>query len=359
MNDLIDRTLRRHGQQLPGLLSMPGDDRYLAATAIWAKPVGRSPRAVIHCGSREDVQTTVRVTRDSNLPLSVRAGGHDWAGRSLCDGIVIDLSGMRNVTAFHEHSTAIIGGGARALDVVNVTDPLGLAAVTAGSVGAVGMSGLTLGWGYGSPIGRAGLALDNLIAAEVVLADGRIIKVRHDNEPEQYWALRGGEGTGSHHIAIEDTVVPSENFLDLIGEPCEPGPLYKAVPQIPPPLHGAFSVRVAEGALDDLIALSHTGRQQVRAAVPMPESEIFQGELGRVAADVRAARAFLHAQVASHWQHALNDGALKDEVFLMQGTQAAIWLMTTCVRIADTCFALGAGKLVLDCSEPGSTGAKR
>jgi hypothetical protein len=100
---------------------------------------------------------------------------------------------MRNVTAFHENGTAIIGGGARALDVVNVTDPLGLAAVT-GSVGAVGMSGLTLGGGYGSLIGRAGLALDNLLAAEVVLADGRIVEARHDNEPELYWALRGGGG---------------------------------------------------------------------------------------------------------------------------------------------------------------------
>jgi alkylation response protein AidB-like acyl-CoA dehydrogenase len=208
---------------------------------------------------------------------------------------------------------------------------------------------------------------------------------------EDTWYVAGLKGTGSHHIAIEDTLVPSENFIDLVGgEPCQPGPLYQAVPQILPLLHGAFSVGVAEGALDDLIALAHTGRQQFRAAVPMRESEIFQAEVGRVAADVRAARAFLQVQAASHWQHAL-DGTLKDEALLMQGTQAGIWLATTCVRIADACFALGggsavydtsplqrrlrdlhvaaqhatvqqrhyvnAGKLVLDCSGPGSTGA--
>jgi alkylation response protein AidB-like acyl-CoA dehydrogenase len=167
---------------------------------------------------------------------------------------------------------------------------------------------------------------------------------------EDTWYVAGLKGTGSHHIAIEDTLVPSENFIDLVGgEPCQPGPLYQAVPQILPLLHGAFSVGVAEGALDDLIALAHTGRQQFRAAVPMRESEIFQAEVGRVAADVRAARAFLQVQAASHWQHAL-DGTLKDEALLMQGTQAGIWLVTTCVRIADACFALGGGSAVYDTS---------
>jgi FAD/FMN-containing dehydrogenase len=88
---------------------------------------------------------------------------------------------------------ARIAGGARASDVLNATDPLGLAAVT-GSVGAVGMAGLTLGGGYGPLIGRFGLALDNLLAAEVVLADGRIVTAKFDSEGELFWALRGGGG---------------------------------------------------------------------------------------------------------------------------------------------------------------------
>jgi len=120
-------------------------------------------------------------------------GGHDWAGRALCPGIVIDLSGMNGVSVAAAHGSAIISGGARALDVSRVTDPLGLAAPT-GSVGAVGMAGLTLGGGYGPLIGRFGLALDNLLAAQVVLADGRVVAADATNEAELFWALRGGGG---------------------------------------------------------------------------------------------------------------------------------------------------------------------
>src|SRR5262249_45478627 len=162
-------TLSLLGDQLPGRVSRPGDDRYAAATAIWAKPVGRTPRAVVHCRTPQDVQWAIRAARDCGLSLSVRGGGHDWAGRALCDGLVIDLSGMNDVVVGADKRSACIAGGARAADVLRVTDPLGLAAVT-GSCSGVGMAGLTLGGGYGPLIGRFGLALDNLTAAEVVLA---------------------------------------------------------------------------------------------------------------------------------------------------------------------------------------------
>jgi FAD/FMN-containing dehydrogenase len=193
MTDLIERTFHRLDKQLSGRLSRPGDDRYATATAIWAKPVGPMPRAVAHCQTPQEVQAAIRAARDCHLPLSVRGGGHDWAGRALCDGIVIDLSAMNGVIVGSDHRTAQISGGARASDVLAVTDPLGLAAVT-GSCSSVGMTGLTLGGGYGPLIGRFGLALDNLLAAEVVLADGRIVTATHDNEDELFWALRGGGG---------------------------------------------------------------------------------------------------------------------------------------------------------------------
>jgi FAD/FMN-containing dehydrogenase len=193
MTDFFETTFRRLGAQLPGRVSRPGDNAYAAATAIWAKPVGRMPRAVVHCRTAEDVRAAIGAARDCELSLSVRGGGHDWAGRALCDGIVIDLSGMKDVAVSRDDRTAWIAGGARASDVLAVTDPLGLAAVT-GSCGAVGMAGLTLGGGYGALTGRFGLALDNLLAAEVVLADGRIVIARHDSEAELFWALRGGGG---------------------------------------------------------------------------------------------------------------------------------------------------------------------
>jgi len=193
MTDPIESILRGLGGQLTGRTSRPGDDRYAAATAIWAKPVGLMPRMVVHCRTISDIQLAISAARAAGLALSVRGGGHDWACRALCDGVVLDLSGMRDVQVSPDRRSARISGGARAADVLAATDPLGLAAVT-GSCSAVGMAGLTLGGGYGPLIGRFGLALDNLIAADIVLADGRLVTAGPGNEEDLFWALRGGGG---------------------------------------------------------------------------------------------------------------------------------------------------------------------
>jgi FAD/FMN-containing dehydrogenase len=178
MTDLIERTLNWLGQRLRGRLSMPGDDGYAAATAIWAKPVGRAPRAIAHCWTPEDVQLAIRAARNCDLPLSVRGGGHDWAGRALCDGIVADLSGMHRAVVNSQNRTVRISGGAPASDVVAVTDPVGLAVAT-GSVGAVGMTGLTLGGGYGPLIGGFGLALDDRHAPPAAQSPKRSFRHAH------------------------------------------------------------------------------------------------------------------------------------------------------------------------------------
>jgi FAD/FMN-containing dehydrogenase len=111
MTELVGRTLGRLGERLSGRVSTPGDDGYAEAIVIWSKPVYRSRRAIVHCRTAEDVQFAIRAARDCDLPLSVRGGGHDWAGRALCDGIVIDLSGMRSV-AVASNETAQVSGGA-------------------------------------------------------------------------------------------------------------------------------------------------------------------------------------------------------------------------------------------------------
>ena len=114
MIEQIEKTFRRLGDRLPGGLSRPRDARYAAATAIWAKPVGRMPRAVAHCRTAEDVQSAIRAARECDLPLSVRGGGHDWAGRALCDGLVIDLSGMNGVVVGSDnHAARIFRRGTR------------------------------------------------------------------------------------------------------------------------------------------------------------------------------------------------------------------------------------------------------
>jgi indole-3-acetate monooxygenase len=172
----------------------------------------------------------------------------------------------------------------------------------------------------------------------------------HQWQIEDTWHVAGLKGTGSHHVALTDRVVPVENFFDLMsGVPCVPGPLYQAALQLIPLMHVAVAVGIAEGALDEVIELANTGRQQVRASVPMRDSEVFQGELGRVAAEIRAARAVLRAQVESHWHRALA-GTLKDEACLTQSTQTAIWVADTCVRAADACFALGGSSALYETS---------
>jgi FAD/FMN-containing dehydrogenase len=217
---MINRTesaLHQLRGRLPDRVSMPGDNGYAAATAIWAKPVGRRPRAVIHCQTTQDVQFAIRVARDCDLPVSVRCGGHDWAGRALCEGIVVDLRAMNKVVVNADSRVANIAGGARAADVVAAAEPFGLAPVT-GSVGAVGMAGLTLGGGYGPLIGRFGLALDSLVGAEVVLADGSVVGARPDREEELFWALRGGGGNFGVVTAMRHRVhnVPSVHSGILI-----------------------------------------------------------------------------------------------------------------------------------------------
>jgi FAD/FMN-containing dehydrogenase len=128
------------------------------------------------------------------MRLSVLGGGHDWAGRALCDGgLLIDLSRMRGVRVDPSARVATVGGGATAADVMAAAAPYGLVAA-AGNMGVVGMTGLTLGGGYGPLNGRFGLALDNMLCAEVVLADGRIVIADATHEPELFWALRGGGG---------------------------------------------------------------------------------------------------------------------------------------------------------------------
>ncbi|UQD69841.1 flavin-dependent monooxygenase [Bradyrhizobium japonicum] len=168
-------------------------------------------------------------------------------------------------------------------------------------------------------------------------------------EIEDTWHAAGLKGTGSHHVTLRETLVSEADFFDLDAAPRQSGPLYQALRQWLPLVHGAFSVGMAEGTFDDLLALAATGRQQLYAAAPMRESEIFQYDLGRISADLGAAQAFHEVQAASHWRHALA-GTLNDEDLVIEGARSATWLATTCVGIADACFALAGASAVYDSS---------
>jgi FAD/FMN-containing dehydrogenase len=187
-------SLRDCIEAIGGGVFLPGDGDYARARNIWNGAVDRRPAVVVRCRTADEVRLAVRAARTRNFLLSVLGGGHDWVGRALRhDGMVLDLSGMRRVTVDAKAGTAIVQGGATAADVVAAAAPHGLAAVT-GNCGAVGMAGLTLGGGYGPLTPKFGLALDNLLAAEVVLHDGTLVTADAENNTDLFWALRGGGG---------------------------------------------------------------------------------------------------------------------------------------------------------------------
>jgi FAD/FMN-containing dehydrogenase len=180
-------TLTTH---LSGPVLTPGDDDYLEAATV-AKGPG-SPLAVVKPTDAADVARAVVFARDAGLELSVRSGGHDSLGRSTNDGgLVIDLRPIADIRV--DGDLVTIGGGARWGDVAAALAPHGLA-LSSGDTKTVGVGGLTLGGGVGWFVRLWGLAIDSLVSAEVVLADGRIVTASAASEPDLFWAIRGGGG---------------------------------------------------------------------------------------------------------------------------------------------------------------------
>jgi FAD/FMN-containing dehydrogenase len=200
-------------QLSPDRVLVPGVTAYETARRIWNGAVETRPALIVRPATPAEVQAAVLTANNHHLPVSVRGGGHDWAGRALRNGgLVIDLSGMRRVTVDADALTASVGGGATAREVIAATEPHGLVAAT-GACGPVGMAGLTLVGGYGPLNGRFGLALDNLLAAELVLADGRLLTTDATHEPELFWALRGGGGNFGVVTSIRIRLHPLDRLL--------------------------------------------------------------------------------------------------------------------------------------------------
>jgi len=198
---------------MQGNVLLPGDRAYTSACQIWNGAVNHRPALFALCRTVEDVQAAVRTARAHGLPLSVRGGGHDWAGRALRhDGLVVDLSGIRGVEVDHQARVAKVGGGATAIDLIAAAAPHELGAIT-GTVGAVGMVGMTLGGGYGPLMSRYGLALDNLLEAKVVLADGQVVVANGFENAELFWALRGGGGNFGVVVSMSVRLHPIGKLL--------------------------------------------------------------------------------------------------------------------------------------------------
>ncbi|WP_345658746.1 FAD-binding oxidoreductase [Streptomyces siamensis] len=184
-------------QELPGFqgtLTGPDDPGYDEARAVYNAMIDRRPALVASCTTPEDVALVIGFARDHDLPLAVRGGGHHGAGMGTCDdGVVLDLTPMNDIEVDPQARTARVGGGCRLGEVDRATNEHGLAAPS-GIISTTGVGGITLGGGLGHLTRKCGLSIDNLRAADVVLASGEKVRASADENPDLYWALRGGGG---------------------------------------------------------------------------------------------------------------------------------------------------------------------
>ena len=187
-------TIEEFKTSLRGELIQPNDGGYDDARKVWNGTFDRKPAIIVRCVSTSDVINAVNFARDKNLLISVRGGGHNVAGTAVCDdGMMIDLSLMRRVNVDKRDKTARVDGGALLGDVDHETQLHGLA-VSAGIVSHTGVGGLALGGGFGWISRKYGLSVDNLISAEVVTADGRLVTASAQENPDLFWGVRGGGG---------------------------------------------------------------------------------------------------------------------------------------------------------------------
>ena len=180
--------------QFRGTVIEPGDAQYEQARKVYNAMIDRKPRLIVQCTNAADVMAAVRMARNSGLHVSIRSGGHNAAGLGVSDNaVVVDLAPINYVRVDTASRTVLVGAGCKWSDVDHATHPFGLA-VPSGIVSSTGVAGLTLGGGMGHLSRKYGLTIDNLISADVVLADGTFAVASADENADLFWALRGGGG---------------------------------------------------------------------------------------------------------------------------------------------------------------------
>ncbi|WP_329327681.1 FAD-binding oxidoreductase [Streptomyces mirabilis] len=185
---------RQELREFKGQLVAPGDSAYDEARTVYNAMIDRRPALVARCTSAEDVSYVIGFARDHGLPLAVRGGGHHGAGLGVCDdGVVLDLSPLKDIEVDPGARTVRVGGGCVWGEVDRATHEYGLA-TPAGIISTTGVAGLTLGGGIGHLSRKYGLTVDNLLAADLVLASGERVRASDTENTDLYWAIRGGGG---------------------------------------------------------------------------------------------------------------------------------------------------------------------
>jgi FAD/FMN-containing dehydrogenase len=197
---------------ISGDLLLPDSPGYEAARHVWNGMIDRRPAAIARARTTEDVVAAVNFARENGLEIAVRGGGHNAAGLAVVDdGLVIDLTEMNQVQVDPERGIARAGGGATWRDFDAATQAHGLA-TTGGVISMTGVGGLTLGGGLGVLMRSRGLACDNLIGAQVVLADGSVVRTSETERPELLWGLRGGGGNFGVVTELEFRLYPLDGM---------------------------------------------------------------------------------------------------------------------------------------------------
>jgi FAD/FMN-containing dehydrogenase len=194
MNTIDKKMIQALEENMRGPVIAPGDPDYDRARTIWNAMIDKHPGAIARCSGVADVMHAVRVAAREGLLLSVRGGGHNIAGSALCDdGLTVDLSGMTSVRVDPDARVAYVEPGATLGDFDHEAQAFGLA-TSLGINSTTGVAGLTLGGGFGWLTRKHGLTVDNLLAAEMVTADGQRTRVSAEDNADLFWAIRGGGG---------------------------------------------------------------------------------------------------------------------------------------------------------------------
>jgi hypothetical protein len=205
--------LRDFRTRLHGELILPDDDGYDSARRVWNGMIDKYPALICRCAHRADVMRAVDFAHSQHLPVAVRGGGHSVIGTSVCDGgIVIDLSQMKGMRVDPVKCTAWAEAGLTLGEFVRQAQPFGLVTTT-GTVAGTGLSGLTLGGGLGWFMGKYGLTIDNLLAVDIVTADGRVLTASATSHADLFWGVRGGGGNFGIVTAFEFRMHPVGQVL--------------------------------------------------------------------------------------------------------------------------------------------------